>query len=248
MGDDTLITSFISGFYGYGSHMADYWFVGKEEGGADSAHEIVTHLEHWDRRGRKELEDLKDFQVTKGNVNYFIDTPKLQWTWAGLARIALAVEGVEASVAEVKAYQANRLGREQGNTCLLELLPLPSPSTGHWLYSELSSLSFLDSRETYRNHVVEQRAEHIRGLITAHRPRAVIFYSLDQWYITWWKMIAGVEFQESAIDGDAFYMARDAGTTFVIMKHPVSFGLRNRYFQQIGEFLAQRDGRAQTNG
>ncbi len=246
--DDGLVTSFMSGFYGYGSHMADYWFVGIEEGGAGSPHEIVTHLDHWHRRGRNELEDLRDFQVTKGNVQYFIDAPKLQSTWAGLARIALAVEGVEASVAEVKAYQANRLGREHGNTCLLELLPLPSPSTGHWLYSELSSLSFLGDRETYRNHVVEHRAEHIRGLITTHRPRSVIFYSVNQWYITWWEMIAGVEFQESAMDGDAVYTARDGGTEFVIMKHPVSFGLRNRYFQQIGEFLARRDSRPHTNG
>ena len=178
--EDTLVTSFMTGFYGYGSHMADYWFVGMEEGGAGSAHEIVTHLEHWDRRGRKELEDLRDFQVTKGNDQYFIDTPKLQSTWAGLARIALAAEGVEASVADVKAYQANSLGREHGNSCLLELLPLPSPSAGHWLYSELSSLSFLSDRETYRNHVVEQRVEHIRDLITTYRPRAVIFYGVGK--------------------------------------------------------------------
>ncbi len=31
--DDTLVTSFMSGFYGYGSYSADYWFVGMEEGG-----------------------------------------------------------------------------------------------------------------------------------------------------------------------------------------------------------------------
>lgn len=236
--DDTLVASFMSGFYGYGSHLADYWFVGMEEGGASSADEIVTHLEHWDHRGRKELEDLRDFQVTKGNVRYFIDTPRLQCTWAGLIRIALAVEGVvEASVAEVKTYQANKLGREHGNTCLLELLPLPSPSTKHWLYSDLSSLSFLYDRETYRNHVVEQRATHIRGLIADHRPRAVIFYGVNQWYIRWWNMIAGLEFQKSAMHGEAVYTARDAGTAFVIMKHPASY-VRNRYFQQIGEFLA----------
>ena len=79
--DDALVTSFMSGFYGYGSYSANYWFVGMEEGGAGSAEEIVTHLEHWDRRGREELEDLRDFQVTKGNVDYFTGTPKLQGTW-----------------------------------------------------------------------------------------------------------------------------------------------------------------------
>ena len=68
--DDALVTSFMSGFYGYGSYSADYWFVGMEEGGAGSAEEIVAHLEHWERRGRSELEDLRDFQVTKGNVDY----------------------------------------------------------------------------------------------------------------------------------------------------------------------------------
>ncbi len=242
--DDTLVTSFMSGFYGYGSYSADYWFVGMEEGGADSAEEIVAHLEHWDRRGRNELEDLRDFQVTKGNVDYFTGTPKLQWTWAGLVRIVLGLEGAEASVAEVKAYQASSLGRRQGRTCLLELLPLPSPTTGHWLYADLSSLNFLVDRATYREHVVEQRAEHIRGLVTSHRPRAVIFYGVDQWYLPWWQRIAGVEFHKDCLDGQTIYTARDAGTSFVIMTHPASYGVRNRYFQQIGELLARSDGHA----
>ena len=237
--DDTLVTSFLSGFYGYGSYSADYWFVGIEEGGAGSAEEIVTHLEHWVRRGRRELEDLRDFQVTKGNVDYFTGTPKLQWTWAGLVRIVLGLEGAEASVAEVKAYQANNLGRQQGNTCLLELLPLPSPSTGHWLYADLSSLSFLVDRSTYRKHVVEQRTEHIRGLITSHRPRAVIFYGVS--YVPWWQQIAGVEFRKGSLDGQAIYTAGDAATSFVIMAHPASYGVRNRYFKEIGELLSGRD-------
>ena len=127
--DDVLVQSFISGFYGYGSYAADYWFVGMEEGGAGSEEEIVSHLGHWDRRRRNELEDLRDFQVTKGNVDYFLDPQKLQSTWAGLVRVVMGTERVEASVAEVKSYQANNLGRQTGSTCLLELLPLPSPST-----------------------------------------------------------------------------------------------------------------------
>lgn len=241
--DDTLVTSFMSGFYGYGSYSADYWFVGMEEGGADSAEEIVDHLEHWDRRGRNELEDLRDFQVTKGNVDYFTATPKLQSTWAGLVRIVLGTERAEASASEVKVYQANSLGRQQGNTCLLELLPLPSPTTGHWLYADLSSLSFLADRATYREHVVEQRVEHIRGLITSHRPRAVIFYGVT--YVRWWQQIAGVEFHKGSVDEKAVYTAEGADTSFVIMMHPASY-VRNRYFQEIGELLARSDGHAHS--
>ena len=244
--DDTLVTSFMSGFYGYGSYAADYWFVGMEEGGAISAQEIVDHLEHWDRRGRNELEDLRDFHVTKGNKTYFTGAPKLQGTWSRLVRIVLGVEGAEASVAEVKAYQANSLGRQHGSTCLLELLPLPSPTTGHWLYADLSSLSVLIDRATYREHVVEPRAKHIRDLVTSHRPRAVIFYGVDHWYMSWWQRIAGAEFHKGSLDGRAIYTAGDAGTTFVIMKHPVSRGLTNRYLQQIGELLARSNGHAHS--
>jgi len=232
--DDDLLLDFVQSFYGYGNYAANVWFVGMEEGGAGSPESVAQHLEHWQGRGRAELEDLREFQVSKGNADFFVDRPKLQRTWAGLARIMLANPANETPTEQVREFQANHLGRHSGNNALLELLPLPSPSMGKWLYGEHSRLPFLVDRETYRDHVVRARVEHVRHRVLEHRPRAVVFYSVNPWYMDWWRAISGVEFSESEVGGERVHEGSNGHTVFMITKHTVAHGLTSEFFRQVG--------------
>jgi hypothetical protein len=116
-------------FYGYGNYRGQYWFIGMEEGGGDSFDEISKRLTVWDRRGRYELEDVADYHIELGIDWPFAEKPKLQSTWAKLIRVLLSIEGRSPTTDEVRLYQQRLWARSTGKVCLLELLPLPSPST-----------------------------------------------------------------------------------------------------------------------
>lgn len=117
---------------------------------------------------------------------------------------------------------------------MLELLPLPSPSTNHWLYAQHSELAQLSSREIYRSHYAAKRAAHIRQRVKEHRPEVVVFYGKS--YKDWWQTIAAEELQE--VKEPDIMRANSVGTLFIVTKHPVAMGVTNGYFQQIGQELS----------
>ncbi|HMA37961.1 MAG TPA: hypothetical protein VKY74_26160 [Chloroflexia bacterium] len=159
----------------------------------------------------------------------------LQPTWARLIRVVLSAEGPAPSTEQVRAYQKDRLGRQGGLDCLLELLPLPSPGVGRWLfYPEYSRLPYLRNRKTYTQQVAPARIAHLRARIAEHRPGVVIFYGAG--YEHWWRQIAGVDFQPSAVAKVA--IAGNGPTRFVIMQHPTAHGLPNSYFDAVGQLIA----------
>jgi hypothetical protein len=234
--NEDLLQAFMHGFYGYGSSAGAYWFVGMEEGGGNSFEEINRRLNIWDEMGRMELLDVAEFHLKLGMPEYFTDPVKLQSTWNKLSRIVLSSNGSEATLEAVRAYQKDHLGRIGGDTCLLELLPLPSPSTGKWLYAQHCDLPFLKSRKAYREHSIPFRIEHIRRRIKQYRPRAVVFYGMG--YQQWWREIADLEYQP--YDPIGFLVAKSKGTIFVISNHPVATGVYNEYFHEIGRVISTR--------
>ena len=76
----------------------------------------------------------------------FTGRAPLQPTWNGLMRILLSAKGEPATRAPFRPYQTERVGRYGGESCLVELFPLPSPSTSEWLYGEHSTLPELRNR------------------------------------------------------------------------------------------------------
>src|SRR5690606_8834650 len=100
----------------------------------------------------------------------------------------LASKGLPSATPDVRAYQRDLIGRKTGETCLLELLPLPSRSLNHWGYNLWSSLPFLKDRKTYRDHCVTWRAEHIRTRIEEYKPKVVVFMGTG--YLDYWHSIA----------------------------------------------------------
>ena len=235
MFDDQLLQAFISGFYGYGNYDGKYWFVGIEEHGGELQKDIAQRLNAWDRRGRSELEDVVDYHREIGITHHFDERAVLQPTWNKIIRVLLGIEGRKPTTAEVKEYQKNQLARTNGKSCLIELLPLPSPKTNVWLYyPKYSKLPFLKRRGDYIEHVKPQRIAHLKRRIEEHKPEVVVFYSMG--YQEDWHEIAGVEFQSTESDG--VKVGKSKETLFVITKHPATTGVTNAYFHEIGQMIA----------
>lgn len=233
--NDQLLEAFIHGFYGFGNYQAPYWFIGMEEGGGDTFEAIAKQLEVWNRWGRKELLDVAEFAREMDMTRWYGDSPKLQPTWKHLMRVALTAEGQPSDKEAMRQYQKSIWGTERGNSCLLELLPLPAPSIASWLYKDISTLPYLSSRKTYREYVVGSRIAHLRDRVNQHQPKAVVLYGTG--YDSYWKQIAGVDTWETSPEGVSF--AKNNSTLFMPSKHPVAHGATNEYFINIGKLIVE---------
>lgn len=243
MFDDGLLESYATTRYGYGSYSGRYWFIGKEEGGGKSFEEVNRRLSVWRNAGGREFDDLREFHIKIGVEQYFLPRVTLQATWSRLIRILLAAESQVVSNEQVRDYQAEFLGRRDGDTCLLEFLPLPSPGGADWLYREHSNLTQLRAREAYKEHYAKTRARHLKELISKYEPRAVVFYSDKRSYQLWWKQIADVKFSE--VEPGGLYAGINwatnptRSTVFLITKHPASGTVSHQYLQQAGQHIRQ---------
>ena len=232
--DDELLGRYIDTFYGYGNYAGDWWLVGMEEGGGNTADEVTTRLRLWDERGRKELEDVNMFSSSPELAKWFTQKPPLQSTWRGLIRLILSAEKRPTDAETARAYQGTELGRVGGNTCILELMPLPSQSVGHWIYGEHSARPELRDRQTYLEQVAPRRVQHLRERIKTHRPKAVIFYSRN--YQSWWEKIAGTPF--GGVVEPGVQLLKTGETLFVMTRHPVHRGVTTEYFVRAGTAIA----------
>ncbi len=234
---ETLLAEFITGFYGYGNYRGGYWFVGMEEGGGNSLAGIQKRLHTWARRGKYELEDVAAYHHDLGYDRLFTRPTKVQPTWNKLIRMVLSARQQPLSLDTVKAYQRDRLGRWEEETCLLELLPLPARSAGSWLYSGFTAIPGLHSRETYRQQYAKVRARHLRQRVLEYRPAVVVFYSVDGWYLQWWGEIAGMDFETYKVGEEVYYAASDAHTRYFVVKHPASRGITHEYYHHVGRLF-----------
>lgn len=238
--DDALLDDFANHHYGFGDYQGDFWFVGMEEGGGNSLEDVELRLKTWRDRGRLELDDVAGYHIDMGITYLFRERPRIQTTWRGLIRILLAAKGHSPATDQVRECQRDCLGRPGGETCLLELLPLPSPSTRLWLYGEFSQLPYLVDRKTYQQALFSRRIEHLQQRNRQYRPKVVLFYGYA--YQQYWREIASVDFLPAA-EGD-FQIACSGSQVFVMTKHPATTGLRNDYFHRVGRAIAAELGAA----
>jgi len=234
---DDLLYQFITTFYGSGNYSGKYWFVGMEEGGGNDLIQVTDRINTWKDLGGTELVDIFDFHIRINYPEYFTNDVKLQPTWKQQARIVLTSKGLTVTTDQVKAYQRDVIGRRDSETCLLELLPLPSPSTAIWNYDQWSDLPFLKSRKTYTEYCIPLRCDHIRSQIIKYQPRFVIFFGFGKSYKKYWHSIAGksVHF----LDKGDFFSYKSDKTLYIIAKHPAARGISNAYFESIGTYINQ---------
>ncbi|MCZ4367540.1 hypothetical protein [Sulfitobacter dubius] len=232
---DIKLHAFMKSFLGYGDFDAETWFVGMEEGGGNNLEDIQTRINTWAERGERILEDCAEYHHAIGARQLF--TPpvrKAQSTWDWLMRAQLKSEGEADDCRASKKMQGERWLRSGSRTCGIELLPLPSPSTGVWLYSQFSDDPVLGSRARYRAAMLPSRIAAIQGAIEEHKPRNVVFYGTT--YEDYWRQLAGADF----LDVDGLRVAQSSETCFLSTPHPTRPVKVSKisYWKKVGERLA----------
>jgi hypothetical protein len=231
--DEEILAAYMEGFFGYGNLNGDYWFIGMEEGGGNSFEEIERRLACWNERGRKTLEDLRQYHEAFGEQRWFL-LRKIQPTWGRLIRILLSATGQPHEDQDVRSYQVDKLGRDADETCLMELMPLPSQSTDHWHYGSWSKLPDLQSRERYYAALAAPRLKKIKQLIAEYQPKVVVFYGRSYQKIWMAACPKGITFRSFQIADMEVSIADQRGSTYTLCAHPASRGSSNRYFDAVG--------------
>jgi hypothetical protein len=167
--DSRIDWNAIAKFVGFGPPSAKVLFLGMEEGmssGTDLTEDLVT------RSGYEPYEDLLKAQGGMPS-EFFGANPKSQRTWRPMCHVMLRRSGVANIDNEKRCrYQADQLGRGNGETLLAELLPYPNPSTGVWLYAD---------RYANRELMVNSRINLLRKEFELATFELVVAYGKGHW-------------------------------------------------------------------
>jgi hypothetical protein len=240
---ERLLTDYAQKFFGYGRWEAPIWFVGIEEGGGTDIQAVHDRLQAWAASGQSnEPEDAPSFHLASKNDVWHRPNAKLQSTWKQLIRMLLLARGEADTDDALRHYQRSQLGTATGETCLAELLPLPSPGRNDWNYRAWSDLPWLQSRAAYEQKILSHRISLLRERIDRNRPRVVIFYGDGQ--LKHWRQIMGSVDYHRPIRQKLIAHERD-GIAFFVTIHPTHPDLRpdtDDYFREIGQFLHDHHG------
>jgi len=183
----------IDNFIGYGNFQGEFWFIGFEEGCSDKLDNIRFRLKFPGiqdiKLAHEKLANNVSFYKKNNPLKWFGDENKFQRTWGTLIKILLVAKGnfTEAIsigtkfnselLKEAKDYQSTKWGREDGETLVADLLPLPSSSSRVWNKGYVNSgIDCLKSKSSYIRAVKDKRVELFKNLIAEYKPRVVIAY------------------------------------------------------------------------
>jgi len=156
--DKPVLEHFMQDFFGYGDLTAPLWFIGMGEGGGNTIESLQMRLAAWREGGGKTLEDMAHYHRRIGSGELFdAAKPRFQSKWAKLCRTYLEVRQRPCDTESTRMFQRNVLGREASGTCLMELMPLPSPGLSTWSYDVWSDIDYLRSRNLYMSEVLPKR-------------------------------------------------------------------------------------------
>jgi hypothetical protein len=150
--------------YGYGRWEAPYWFIGPEQGQAlDENNDLEARCEAWLHLGGGELSDCQVFCDLINEKRWHRETPKLQNTWRRLMLLMMAFLERPTDNESLKAYQRDRWGRLNGETCVIELSGLPA-----------NSFNVPRARGLFRQERISVMCEKMR----TYKPVLVIIYGV----------------------------------------------------------------------
>lgn len=156
-------------FYGYGRWDAPYWFIGPEPGkGPGEITDNTPRVEAWVELQKRELCDCKEFHQRIGQKDWHRNSPRkpsLQRTWRPLMLLLKTFLDDSVPRDHLRSYQRDSWGREQGETCVIELSALAA-----------QGLDTPVDRSRFR----EQRIDEIRAKVRNHKPQLVVMYGKDQ--------------------------------------------------------------------
>jgi hypothetical protein len=212
------------GSYGYGNWKAPYWFVGPEQG-MTVDEDINRRVEAWDGQ---ELSDCRKFHEDIGEMRWHGEPPKLQKTWKQLMLFLMTFQGTPLNLDNPKdkgrlcAYQRDRWGRFNDETCVIELSGLPA----HCHKAGERQRRDLFTKSEFKN-MRGKRIEIIRTRMLASEPKLVVMYGTKE--SAHWTTIAEVENR---------FPPGVRPPIFVFPTHPVSFGgVSNAYWENLGTRL-----------
>jgi hypothetical protein len=231
---DNILKDYIANFWGYGDLKAPIWFVGMEEGGELESNEFNRVLEQWNEEGQPRVVDICPPNSSPSNPWFNTSNPPIQKTWGKLIRATLRATNKSVTNETIRTYQRYQLARPNGDTSLLELMPLPSTKIAEWPYINQSELPFLQSRKAYMDKVCPDRISGLKKLIINWTPRIVVFYSAT--YLCYWNDIVGKE--EDWHDNGLFKTVRMGDVQFYCIQHPTSRGVTNEIYNQLGSHMA----------
>jgi hypothetical protein len=171
------------------------------------------------------VEDNAEAHKMLGVTNLHWGKRKIQRTWRGMCYIMLRLQGQEPTRENIRRYQAERLGRFEGNILLAELMPIPKPKVKHWGYEE--SVPQFASREEYYEAVIPWRVQYLRGLIEEQKPKVVICYGKAFWG-EFQKLFQGHQFSK-----DGQFQKAVAGDTIAILTPHFTARIMNGRFDDV---------------
>lgn len=216
--DVDLLTRYCEQFVGYGSLEGRLWFVGLEEGGGRNLQLVKQRLAIWQGLGEPSTMDVEAFHEALGDGDHlFNQRAPLQRTWNKLIEAHFAARGQRSHREDRRQFQIEKLGRARADHCLLELMPLPSPHLGAWIYEAcVEQVAWLESRRTYLARWRSQREKLIKRLVRQYRPRAVVMYGAS--YLQSWRAISNNQLGAHSVPG--IYHGEHLGTGFFALPHP----------------------------
>jgi hypothetical protein len=216
-----------------------FGLLGSRKRGGGWSPKLKKRLDIWTSRAQKELEDAPTFYPAAGNYAWHGESATSQATWKKLICMLLLARGERDDDKSILNYQRTQLGSVSGDTCLADLLPLPSPDTATWNYNRWSDSPELSSRHAYLAHVLNPRVDALKRRCASCRPLVVIFYGLQladgTKLLPLWSRIAGGWFDQAFEGRKILLCRRNLHTDFFVTRHPVSEG--DAYFREIGCFL-----------
>lgn len=240
--NDEILEKYIHNFYGYGNLNSNYWFISLEEGEGNSAEETKKRLEVWEKRGGRSIEECKEFHIEFGKTKWFIYHPATQPVWRRYIRFYHYLINDKNFINSseqneiIRKYQRDKFGKLDGEFSILELRPLPAPNVVTWKYGNISNLSYLNNRETYKDYIDNFRIEKIKTMIEKHRPKNIFFFGTSE-KDKWKQIIQKPIKKNTELD---FYFSNNELSEFYILKHTVSKGTTNKYFENVAQFIYKK--------
>lgn len=235
---DETLRSFVNNYFGYGNLDSPYWFIGKEEGGSPTLEGNNERVKKWAEMGSPTTLDIYEYHKLLGASDY--EFSRIQPTYTKLVQILLKMKGSVDDIETRREYQFHQFGRLNSDHALLELLPLPSRSTGLWLWKDqVSNALNLANRKEYWDSVMPKRSEKLKTLIAKHKPRFVLFYSTQSDYIrAWGEISGGHNWQWQSISKYMrFGTQKINDTLYIITTHPTMKGIKNTDYPTVAEYL-----------
>lgn len=222
---DVIIERRIKKYWGSGNFKGRAWFIGMEEGHDDDK-TLEARLKFADG---KNIVDSREDPLGFASSKWFKDNPPIQKTWGKIIYIYLFLKNKkEPTKDDIRIFQKEELGGVKSDHALLELMPLPAKSTGHWPYKN-TNVEGISSRKEYLLNYKDKRVKDLNILINKYKPKIVIFYSLV--YIMDWEIIVGEKFKE--IINKKLYVKNTKETIYLVIPHPVARGLSNEDWKNI---------------